>query len=158
MEFIAKDKYFCMRRAYERLKKINTNNGNSISNTEAKDSTEDFFNHCYHFKDWLKKDRSISITSDIEDFINNSTSLSLAADYCNSFKHGGLDKKARSNKQLEKINTHIKFDLTPSGFIATSSLEITIDGVKYDAFSLASDCVDEWNKLLRQNNIKFSNT
>lgn len=157
MEFTAKDKFFSMKRAYERLRRINTDNGNSISNTDAKDAAEEFFNQCYHFKDWLKKDHSISITSNIEEFITNSTSLSLAADYCNSFKHGGLDKKARSNKQLEKINTHIKLDLTPGGFIATSRLEITINGIKYDAFSLATDCVDEWNKLLSKNNILFSN-
>lgn len=44
MEFILKDKYFSMKRAYERLKKISTNNGNSISTTDAKDATEEFFN------------------------------------------------------------------------------------------------------------------
>lgn len=157
MEFTAKDKFFSMKRTYERLRRINTDNGNSISITDAKDSTEEFFNQCYHFKDWLKKDLSISITSNIEDFINNSTSLSLAADYCNSFKHGGLDKPPRSTQLIEKINTHIKLDLTSKGFVASSSLEITISGKKYDALSLAFDCIQEWEKFLKQNNIKFMN-
>lgn len=157
MEFILKDKYFSMKRAYERLKKISINNGNSISTTDAKDATEEFFNQCYHFKDWLKKNTSVLITKDIEQFIDNSNSLSLAADYCNSFKHAGLDKLPRSNVKIENINTHTTFDLTSSGFIAFSRLELTISGKKYDAFSLATDCIDTWNKFLKLNNIEFIN-
>lgn len=155
MEFTAKDKFSSMKRAYERLKRINLNQGNAISNTDAKDATEEFFNQCYHFKDWLKKDTSIAVIQEVEVFINKSDSLALAADYCNSFKHSGLDKPSRSNKIIEKINTHIKFDLTPTGFIASSRLEITISAKKYDALSLASDCLHEWEKFLEQNNIKF---
>src|SRR3989344_5869323 len=156
MEYNAKDKYYGMKRSYERLKKINTNNGNSISNTDPKDATEDFFNQCYHFKDWLKKDTSITLTENVENFISKSNTLSLAADYCNSFKHGGLDKNSRSGQELEKMNTHINFDLTPTGFVASARLELTIGGKKYDAFSLATDCMKEWDSFLEQNQIRFS--
>ncbi len=156
MNYNAKDKYYGIKRAYERLKTINTDNGNSISNTDAKDATEYFFSHCYHFKDWLKKDSSISLVDDVEKFISNSTALSLAADYCNSFKHAGLDRQSRSNQNIEKVNTHINLDLTPKGFVATSRLELTIGGKKYDAFTLATDCLNEWDKFLKQNNVIFS--
>lgn len=155
MEYNAKDKYYTTKRAYERLKKINTDNGNSISNTDARDATEDFFNHCYHFKDWLKKDSSVTLSDDVEKFISNSTVLSLAADYCNSSKHAGLNKQSRSDKNIEKVNTHINLDLTPRGFVATSRLELTIGGEKYDAFALATDCMNEWDKFLKQNNVVF---
>ena len=50
------DGFHNFQKAYERLKRVNTDNGNSISNADPKDTTTDFFNHCYHFKDWLKKD------------------------------------------------------------------------------------------------------
>ena len=156
MEYAAKDKYYGMKRSYERLKKINTDNGNSISNADPRDATEDFFNQCYHFKDWLKKDSSVTLTKDIENFISKSGSLSLAADYCNTFKHAGLDKKSRSGQELEKINTHVNFNLTPRGFVASARLELTIGGKKYDAFSLATDCMKEWDNFLAQNQIKFS--
>lgn len=82
-------------------------------------------------------------------------STSLAADYCNSFKHAGLDKKSRSRQELEKMNTHVNFDLTPKGFIASARLELTIGGKKYDAFSLATDCIKEWDNFLEQNQIQF---
>lgn len=155
MEFNAKDKYYDMKRSYERLKKINTNNGNSISNADAKDATGCFFNQCYHFKDWLKKDTSITLVENIENFISKSNVLSFAADYCNSFKHGGLNKNSRSGKTLEKMNTHVNFDLTPRGFVASARLELTIGGKKYDAFSLATDCIKEWDSFLERNKIKM---
>ena len=139
------------------MKKINTDNGNSISNADPKDATEDFFNQCYHFKDWLKKDTSITLTEDVENFISKSSSLSLAADYCNSFKHAGLDQKSRSGQELEKMNTHVNFDLTSRGFVVSASLELTIGGKKYDAFSLATNCMKEWNNFLKKNQIQFSN-
>lgn len=74
MEYNAKDKYYGMKRSYERLKKINTGSGNSISNADPKDATEDFFNQCYHFNDWLKKDFSVSLTEDVENSIGKSNS------------------------------------------------------------------------------------
>ena len=43
MEYNAKDKYYDMKRSYERLKKINTDNGNSISNADPKDFNGGFF-------------------------------------------------------------------------------------------------------------------
>lgn len=151
MNYDAKDKYYSMKRSFERLKKINTDNGDCISNTDPRDATEDFFNQCHHFKDWLKKDSSITLVEDVEGFISMNDSLSLAADYCNSFKHGGLDKKSRSKQKLEEINTHVNLDLTPRGFVASGRLELTIDDKKYDAFSLATDCMKEWDNFLEQN-------
>lgn len=156
MEFNAVDKYRSMLRSYGRLEKIETDNGNSIGNTESRDAVEDFFNQCYHFKDWLKKDKSIVLAFDVEKFISESQSLSLAADYCNTFKHAGLDRTARSNKNLEKINTHVNFDLTSRGFVASSRLELTISGEKYDAFDLATKCIKEWEKFIKLNKIIFS--
>ena len=155
MEYTAADKYRRMLRAYDVLKRINTDNGNSISNTDARDAAEDFYNQCYHFKDWLKKDASTGVNRDVENFINSNPALRMAADYCNSFKHGGLDGKTRSGKDIEKINTHIKLDLTPRGFVASSRLEITISGQSYDAFALATDCVEAWNGYLKESGIVF---
>ncbi|MCX6735873.1 MAG: hypothetical protein NTZ13_02215 [Candidatus Parcubacteria bacterium] len=156
MEFNAVDKYRSMLRSYDRLKKIEIDNGNTISNSESRDAVEDFFNQCYHLKDWIKKDKGINLPLNIEDYINKSHFLSLSADYCNTFKHAGLDYN-RSDKKLEKINTHINFDLTPRGFVASSRLELTISGEKYDAFELATNCLEDWEKFIVSNNIIFPN-
>jgi hypothetical protein len=155
MEYSSADKYRRMLRSYESLKRIGTDNGASISNTDARDAAEDFFNQCYHFKDWLKKDSSINAAQNPETFINSSTSMQLAADYCNSLKHAGLDRQSRSGKSIDRINTHVRIDLTPRGFVTSSRLEITISGQSYDALKLAAECVEEWNKYLRENKIVF---
>lgn len=155
MDFKASDEYWTMLRAYDRLKKVSTNNGNNISNTDARDAVRDFFTHCYHLKDWLKKDSSLRLITDVEEFISVNKALALAADYCNAHKHAGLDKDSRSGKQLEKINTHIRIDLTPNGFVTSSSLELTLSGEKYDAFTLATECLEEWRIYFGQNNIIF---
>ncbi|MBU6141678.1 hypothetical protein KGO95_00980 [Patescibacteria group bacterium] len=154
MEFNAVDKYRSMLRSYVRLKKIETDNGNTISNTDSRDAAEDFFNQCYHFKDWLKKDKDIDLLLDVERYISESQSLSLAADYCNAFKHAGW-QAARSNKRLEKINTHIKINFTPRGLVASSTLELTISNKKYNAFKLASECIEEWRNFIALNKITF---
>jgi predicted DNA-binding protein len=156
MEFNALDKYKKMLRRYKRLEVISTNTGNIISDTLLKDAVEDFFNQCYHFKDWLKKDKNINLSLDIEKYINQSQPLSFAADFCNTFKHSGLNNNVRSKKNLEKMNNHIKIDSTPKGFVCSSKLELTIDGRKYDAFNLATKCIEEWNKFLDINNIDYS--
>ena len=153
MEYRAKDKYWSMIRAYERLKRVSTNNGNSISNADARDSAEDFFNQCYHFKDWLKKDSEIKLTSDVEKYISESSSLSLAADFCNSLKHAGLDKSSRSGKNLEMINTHVTFNFMPTGVFTSSQLELTISGGKYNVFELATNCIREWDEFLKLNEV-----
>jgi len=149
MEYNAEDKYKSMLRAYNRLKIINTNTGNKHGNTEAKDATENFFNQCYHLKDWIKRDSSINLSTDLEKYINNSQHLSIAADYCNNFKRAGLDNTSRLKKNIENLSTHVKFDLTKNGFIASSKLEVTIDGEKYNSLDLAKNCIKEWNIFLK---------
>ncbi len=44
MEFKAADKYRRMLRAYEEIDRISTNTGNTVSNADARDAVEDFFN------------------------------------------------------------------------------------------------------------------
>jgi hypothetical protein len=53
---------------------------------------------CHQLKDWLKKDARVKHPDDLEDFINKSHALSVAADLCNSLKHAGLDKRPRSGR------------------------------------------------------------
>ncbi len=156
MDYSAKDQYCAMKRSYEKLRKVNMDNGNSISYMDAKDVSTAFFNDCYSLKECLKKDASILLTESVENFINQGTALCLAVDYCNAIKHAGLDRKSRSGKELEKINTHISFDFISGGPVVSARLELTISGKKYDTFSLATDCMKEWDVFLKQNQIVFA--
>jgi hypothetical protein len=149
------DQYDTLIRAYKQLERISTDNGNKISNADPDYEVKNFFIHCYHLKDALKKDKTVLITDDVEKYISNNPSLSLAADYANSFKHSGLDRKSRSGKTFDKVNRHLRLDLTPRGFVCSARLELTISGEKYDAFILAQNCMKEWRIFLERNRVFF---
>jgi hypothetical protein len=89
----------------------------------------------------------------VEAFITTSPNLALAADYCNTFKHAGLDRPTRSGKAIQRINQHSRLDMTPRGFVASARLEVTVDGVPMDALTLAKDCVAEWDGFLQRHGI-----
>lgn len=151
MDYDSSRKYGSMVRAYSRFKQINTDAGSTISLHAARDAADDFFQHCYHLKDYIKKDPTFShidIDIDIETVVNDSPNLALAADYCNAGKHAGLDRDSRSGKIIERSNVHTKLDITPHGFVATSRLELIISGERYDAFELATACMEEWDQIL----------
>ena len=153
MDFKAADKYHRMMRSYDNLRAVSTDTGNRISLSQAKEATEDFFTHCYHFKDWLIKEMP-HLKRAVEDHITNSTSLSLAADYCNTFKHAGLDKTPRSGHHLDAVLQHTRLDLTPRGFVASAQVEIkTTSGKSYRAFYLATECIRDWDAFLQSQKI-----
>jgi hypothetical protein len=155
MEFRPAAKYGMMKLTYERLHKIATDNGSNIDLADARVATETFFNHCYHFKDWLKRafpDRGAAV----ERFITKSPALSLAADYCNTFKHAGLDSTPRSGAPIDKVLTHTRIAATPSGFAMSSDLDILIGGKKHKASELAKKCMEEWESFLKDQRISLT--
>ena len=152
MDFKMADKYHRMRRSYESLRIVSTDTGNSISLSQAKEATEDFFSHCYHFKDWLIEEFP-SLKEAVEDHISSSLPLSIAADYCNTFKHAGLDRRPRSGQHLEAVLQHTKLDLTPKGFVASAQVEIKTAGKSYRGFDLATECIRDWDAFLSAANI-----
>lgn len=152
MQFKAANKYHQMMRSYEKRRRVGANTGNSISNVAGKDATEEFFTQCYHFKDWLKKELP-RLSQQIEDHITSSSALSVAADYCNSFKHAGLDKQPRSGETLVEIMEHTRMELTPQGFVGSAEVEIRTASKTYRASDVAADCIRDWDAFLRSNNI-----
>jgi hypothetical protein len=153
MDYSISKKYHAMMRAYEKLKTISTDNGPTITNTDAADLAEAFFNQCYHLKDYIKKDPVIGTKVDVEAYINKVGALRIIADYCNSSKHAGLDHKPRSGAQVEQVQTHMKIDLTPKGFVSSAQLKIIIGGKPYNAYKLATDGVAAWNTFFAQHSI-----
>ena len=152
MDFDIGSKYRQMKRAYDKLETIGTNTGSSITNVDAKDAAEEFFTQCYHFKDWLKKAYP-ALNRTVEQYISNSLPLSLAADFCNTFKHAGLDSNPRLREHLATINTHIKMDFTPQGIVASSHIEIKTPTRSFNGLDIAGQCIQEWDKFIQNNNV-----
>ena len=147
MDYSYSSKYHQMIRVYDKLTLVSTDNRRGIDNSEARDLAEEFFNQCYHLKDWIKKDSTIGSHVDVEAYIAKTRVLQIAADYCNSLKHAGLDRKSRSGGQIEKINTHMSLDLTPRGWLGSSQVEFVLAGKKYNAYRLATDSVAAWRSF-----------
>jgi hypothetical protein len=153
MDYSFSKKYHAMMRAYAKLQIISTDNGPNIVNTDAADLAEAFFNQCYHLKDWIKKDPVIGSKVDVEAYINKVGALRIVADYCNSLKHAGLDRKSRSGGQVEEVRTHMKIDMTTKGFVTSAQLEIILGRKRYNAYKLATDCVAAWKTFFARNSI-----
>jgi hypothetical protein len=153
MDYSISKKYHAMMRAYERLRTISTDNGPNITNTDAADLAGSFFSECYHLKDWIKRDPVIGANVDVEAYLNEEGALRIIADYCNSSKHAGLDRKSRSGAQVEQVRTHVKIDLTAKVFVSSAQLEIIIGGKSYNAYKLATDGVAAWKTFFARNSI-----
>jgi hypothetical protein len=187
MDYPAEEKYQRMIRAYRMLKKLATNAGKNavIGGPHARDAADAFFLLCYHLKDHLKKDVAIKRPQDVEDYINKSKPLALAADLCNSSKHAGLSKTPRSGGHLTDINMAYTLHVPAGGSAkvkmkkqprdgdtftvvrvpvprgikakawATAKVILTIGGNVYDALDLATDCVREWDAFLARHGLAY---
>ena len=157
MKFKWREKYAKMMRALERLERIYTDTGNSISTDDAREATENFFSHAYHLKDYLKRECPEKAQR-IEDHVTGSRALSLVADLHNSFKHGHDVKRRRGKHEtsagipavgdLVRINTHTNVELTPTVSRCSQRLEITFENGTFDALDLAKQTVQAWDDFL----------
>jgi len=122
----------------------------------------DFFVQCYHLKDWIKEDKMLpaSIGLQVENFINNSRALSLAADITNSEKH--LIRKGQP-RIGEKVRLHTAANLSgPMGSFSIGGIynfTILVETEKehdpIDALVLGSDCISEWQKFIDLHNLNY---
>jgi len=152
IKFSASEKLARIEYIYKKLKQLEVNNGNTISTSEAKDLAEEFFTHCYHLKDWIKKERP-DLHKSVEKYVSSCKALSISADYCNTFKHAGLNRKMRSDSPIEKVNQHTKIDLTPSGFITSAEATVTIGDITFRISDLALECIEAWKVYFIDNHI-----
>jgi hypothetical protein len=114
-----------------------------------------FFVNCYHFKDWLKNDTASGVSEkDVEDYVNQSPNLSLCGDVANGSKHAVLtwarvDKNTKLKNQKFKFELHAGLgDQNPPPKVAVKYV-LEANGVTYDAFGLATDCLNDWDVFLK---------
>jgi hypothetical protein len=133
-----------MIRWYDRFATLDKGQAHDRPSENYVDDVYAFFQNCYHLKDWIKNDPSLSISSvDIENFINGSASLLLCADLCNSLKHLSLTRPRSSKNPTFGPK---QYGLTLGGGAPTIRLKYQIDTSTgpIDAFTLATNCVNEW--------------
>jgi hypothetical protein len=104
-----------------------------------------FFQNCYHLKDWLARDPSVSLTQAVDDFIDNSPEMRLCADLCNRTKHAELTWTRAGDKDIttgQNVAVRIGVGNFTSWTVRSGTTEI-------DGFDLATRCMLEWTRYLQ---------
>ncbi len=134
--------------------------------TAYEDDLWSFFQHCWHLKDWIKNDDSISKDMMIEEKVKNYKSLQIVADLANRSKH--LKLRVRSTRvdadvksigvtiYVPTLNINMKTGKTTTSGNLRSEYKYTImtnEGLEYDALDLARNSVKDWEDLIKELNI-----
>ncbi len=145
-----------MMRSYERFASVDRGQVYDPSSENYNDEVFAFFLNCYHLKDWIKNNEGAGLIAqtDVESFINSSYPLKLCADICNSHKHLRL-KAPRSHEypRLAKARYSVHGG-TPSTI--TVKYEIETSSGPMDAFTLATQCISEWQSFINSKSEGFS--
>jgi hypothetical protein len=146
------EQYNRILRWYAKFKSINNGIEHNRSSECYKDEIYAFFINCYHLKDWIKNDRSLKITNIkkiVEKFIDESTSMTICRDICNGLKHlNSTHKKASKDTRFGPChhNLNLLGQINP---IYSAKYTIISRGKNFDAFSLATSCINEWKAFIR---------
>jgi hypothetical protein len=140
-----------VKRYYERLKAIDEGKPQCApSSADYEDDFYSFFVNCYQLKDWIKNDVSITLKKDVEQYINENSSLQICADICNGVKHLTITKFPLRSGKERKIESKV-YSLTISeGSRQPPSIRIKFLIEKdLDEFDVAKDCVEKWNDYIK---------
>ncbi len=147
------EQYERMKRWYSRFKSINETKKHDMPTDYYQDEVYAFFINCYHLKDWLKNDLYCHVGGEeIEEFVTNSESLRICGDICNGSKHLILTKP-KNNSETRIGSRHFSLNLGGWGPIIHIEYDVVIGDKVYDAFTLATKCINEWEVFLNQHNL-----
>lgn len=160
--FPARHKLYRLIEDFHRLKEIGTPAPSTVRvlvfPDDAVRAAENFFITCHSLKDWLKKDYP-HLEQAIENYITSSPPLALAADYANMRKHGKLDRRARSGKRIDRMNTHGVVTEGDEGLVTSAKVVIVFDdGTTEDVLPLAEKCLRAWESFLFASSISILKT
>lgn len=113
------------------------------------DNIYHYFQDCYHLKDWIENDLSLSqnVRNKVEDFVENSRYIKIAGDFANATKHLRLTRRSRVDRDicLEQINIFY-----PDGKKAKMPA-IAFNEEATTVKLLGDKIFWEWNKFLKEN-------
>jgi hypothetical protein len=144
------EQYDRMKRWYDRFAAIAQGRDHDVPSDNYVDEIYAFFMNCYHLKDWLKSDTSLSaaVRNAVEAHVSAQRPLCLCADICNALKHVALTT-TRSGENPRFGRKQYAVHLGPG--VRTSialKYDIVTDTGSEDAFELAKQSLDAWHQFL----------
>ncbi len=142
------EQYERVKRWYERLRLINKGKEHSLPSDYYQDEVYAFFINCYHLKDWIKSDPASKVDAKtVEKFVAGSEFLSVCGDVCNGSKHLAITNvKVDKNTKIGGRNFFL--ELGASLPIFRARYKVISGDKEYDAFDLATRCLEEWRVFL----------
>lgn len=146
------EQYERVKRWYERLRLVNEGKEFKLPSDYYQDEVLAFFINCYHLKDWIKNDpASKGLRRGVEEFVSKSEALGVCGDVCNGSKHLVITKgRISSNTKIGGRNFFLA--LGESLPIFRARYKIISGDKEYDAFDLATRCMEEWRMFLDKRN------
>ena len=144
------DQYERVKRWYQRFKSISESKEHNMPTDYYQDEVYAFFINCYHLKDWIKNDPSTNITeAEIENFVNSAEVLKVCGDLCNGSKHLTIkNPKLSTNTRIG--SRHFALNLGSIFPIIHIEYEVISGDKVYDAFTLATNCLNAWETFLKK--------
>jgi len=143
------EQYERVKRWYQRLKNITDGREHNLPSEYYQDEVLAFFINCYHLKDWIINDNSAEISSkSVEDFVNQSEFLRVCGDVCNGSKHLNITSP-KSDKNTKVGGRNFFLTLGKVIPIFRAKYKIISGNKEYDAFSLATKCLEDWEKFIK---------
>jgi hypothetical protein len=116
-----------------------------------KDDVVAYFQACYHFKDWLKKDpASAKSAANVEEFINGTDCFKVAADVTNRSKHGLADRAPRLDENAQPRSHRMVIYGADGQFEMVGGEAIPVNGDFIPALVVAEECFARWQAYLKE--------
>jgi hypothetical protein len=126
---------------------------------EYDDDLWSFFQHCWHFKDWLKNDPAVSeqIKGLVEGDAEGKLELMICADLANRSKHAVLSN-IREDAEITSRGTTVFIGGTKEspGTFSVSEHTITLsNGSTHRARDVAQQAIRDWEELLKSYGLPY---
>jgi len=148
-----KDQYDRVLRWHKRISDINQGILHNQDSRYYDDEIYSFFINCYHLRDWMLKDKTLTITkkdAKLKEFIDNSNQMKICHDICIGLKHLEITSP-KIDKKTQFGSRHYNLTLGGNKPVLSVKYCIRCKGQTFDAFSLATECIKEWNNFIINN-------
>jgi hypothetical protein len=117
----------------DRVRRWHRRASNATDPTDRCDCLYAFFESAFHLRDWLKDTGAVP-EAELQNLFETNEDMRLCRDLANSHKHCSLSRPSQSNPPSEVR----EYSPSRGNLSADVSLMILSDGVKHDAFDIAT--------------------